>query len=338
MREVYAVKTYDDYSKELETLFFERDIDAFVFLEKHGYEFDMEAENHFTFDRVINGIREWAVVERKSVTPRKPMPFKFGDKIKFKRAAIYSGAFPDSIKEGFTATVMDVEEDNVMLHVGNGLNILRVVPINDMHEGWFEPVSSIDTDKEENREYHIMVDIETLGISTDATIVQIAAVNFNIKTGEVHSTFNEIQDIGEIESMSVEGNTLQWWLETNPKLLSKLITNPTTSNLLKKFHSWLSSQGDKSSRYMWGNGILFDNNIIRHQLGSAGLDYPINYDKDRDVRTILQLAADKLNITVTELKNMTRDHSLVDHDAINDVHNQIYSVVFAYNTIVSSNE
>ncbi|MCB4946034.1 3'-5' exoribonuclease [Streptococcus mutans] len=188
-------------------------------------------------------------------------------------------------------------------------------------------------EKQLGRNAHIMVDIETLGTAVNATVFQIAAVRFDINTGEILAEFNETQDIAELSNINADGSTIQWWLETNSDLMKYLICLPTTSKLLADFHAWLTAQSEDFDLYLWGNGILFDNNIIRQQFVDMGLNYPIRYSHDRDVRTILQLACDKLDTTVNEFKQQCYDPSLTQHHAYHDVINQVAAVVTAYNLL-----
>src|SRR5690625_4007009 len=140
----------------------------------------------------------------------------------------------------------------------------------------------------------IMVDIETLGKKSSSTIFQIAAVSFDITSGEIYSSFNHIADIEDNRILNVDGSTLKWWLNTDKALLNKLLNKGEGSSeqLLIDFHDWLSSQSeDERDTYLWGNGILFDNKMIQHQFELIGLDYPIFYRNDRDVRTVLELTS-----------------------------------------------
>lgn len=184
----------------------------------------------------------------------------------------------------------------------------------------------------------IMVDIETLGTGSDSTIFQIAAVAFDIKTGEHFSKFNRIADIAENDFLDVDGSTLKWWLNTDKELLTKLLNDGFGSSeaLLTNFHDWLTSLkvAVMDELYLWGNGILFDNKMIQHQFESIGLEYPIYYKNDRDVRTIVELASQKLGITEAELKEKYLDDSLVEHDAIDDCMYQISLVVGCYNELI----
>lgn len=187
----------------------------------------------------------------------------------------------------------------------------------------------------------IMVDIETLGVSSDSTIFQIAAVAFNIKTGEHYSKFNQVADIARNDFLDVDGSTLKWWLNTNKELLTELLNKGVGSseNLLTNFHSWLTSHSnDMKNIYFWGNGILFDNKMIQHQFNNIGLDYPIHYKNDRDVRTILELASLKTGVGEDELKKKYHDSNLVAHNALDDCKKQIKLVVGCYNEIMCGNK
>lgn len=189
-----------------------------------------------------------------------------------------------------------------------------------------------------NKRVDIMVDIETLGKGSDATIFQIAAIAFDIETGKHLSKFNQIANIEEETYLRVDGSTLKWWLNTNKELLTELLNKGkgTPEGLLENFHKWLSFISDDTTNiHLWGNGILFDNKMIQYQLEDVGLGYPIHYKNDRDVRTIVDLAGKKLGISEKELKDKYNDDSLVDHDAFDDVKYQISLVVGCYSALVN---
>lgn len=181
-----------------------------------------------------------------------------------------------------------------------------------------------------------MVDIETLGNESDSTIFQIAAVAFDIKTGATTARFNKISDIEQNSFNYVTGSTLKWWLNTNKELLTELLNKGkgSSEDLLNNFHEWLTSIETKGDIYLWGNGILFDNKLIQHQFEDAGLEYPIFYRNDRDVRTIVDLAGEKLGLSEKELKERFKSKNLVEHDAFDDVKYQIDLVVGCYNELI----
>lgn len=194
----------------------------------------------------------------------------------------------------------------------------------------------------------IMVDIETLGTSPDSTVIQIASMAFDIQTGEVKDKFNMIADIEKNElPISATGGTIKWWLNTNADLFKKLLNegNASSEEVIKYFYNWINKLRQKEMNekkdltllgdlYLWGNGILFDNKIIQHQMKMVGLDYPIFYRNDRDVRTIVDLAGAKSGLSEKELKAKFNDESLVAHNAFDDVIYQIGLVSGCYNMLI----
>lgn len=185
-----------------------------------------------------------------------------------------------------------------------------------------------------------MTDIETLGHKSDSTIIQISAIAFDMNTGKHLYEFNKIADITKNKHMNVTGSTLKWWLNTNKELLTDLINegSQSTDDILIEFHNWLLNMceeaGSSKDVYLWGNGILFDNKMIERQFENLGLEYPIFYRNDRDVRTIVDLASAKLNLSEKDLKAIYNDQTLVAHNALDDVKYQIRLVKGCYETLV----
>lgn len=199
--------------------------------------------------------------------------------------------------------------------------------------------------KTEEKRIDVMVDIETLGTKTDSTVFQVSAIAFDLVTGEHYPNyFNLIADIEKNKTLNVDGSTLKWWLNTDKELLTRILNagSYSSKDILISFHSWLSSLPYKVNKtlendnlYLWGNGILFDNKMIQHQFQSIGLEYPIYYKNDRDVRTILEIASLKTGLTEKEIKDKFQDESLVKHNAIDDVKAQIKLVVGCYDLIIN---
>lgn len=180
---------------------------------------------------------------------------------------------------------------------------------------------------------HIMTDIETLGTSEGSTIFQIAAAAFNMETGEIKSEINLKMDISTTEDLNVDGDTLKWWLKTDKELLTKLLEEGslTEIEMMTQFNEWIESQEDQPK--LWGNGILFDNQKIKHKLELLGLKYPIFYRNDRDVRTILALASAVSGISDYKIRENIEREEEVAHDAMDDVYKQIRLVCYCYELI-----
>lgn len=180
---------------------------------------------------------------------------------------------------------------------------------------------------------HIMTDIETLGKRDGATIFQIAAAAFDIKTGELKETINLKMDIAKERNLKVYGDTLKWWLNTDKELLAKLLNEGTLTEveMLNEFYCWIKSLGNNIK--LWGNGILFDNMKLKLKMESLNIPYPISYKNDRDVRTILDLASAVSGLTENEIKKSIKNENEVAHDALDDVRSQVRLVSTCYNII-----
>ena len=168
----------------------------------------------------------------------------------------------------------------------------------------------------------IVVDIETLGNEPGCTIFQIAAIAFDIKTGKIIKQFNKIADLSVTKDfLKVNGSTLIWWLQTNKELLTELLTTKDCSpySLIDNFYKWLLLlKSDYKKVYMWGNGILFDNALIKQAFKDVNINYPIDYNKDRDIRTIVELACNKTGISEKEFREQNKTIDVKMHDALSD--------------------
>ena len=184
----------------------------------------------------------------------------------------------------------------------------------------------------------IMVDLETLGRTGEYTVFQIGAVAFDIETGEIKDAFDKKVDITQEKDLKVDGKTLMWWLETDKELLFKLLSNDddiTSHELFVMFNWWIRTvlQKNYDEVYLWGNGILFDNKIIKEKMDFYNIEYPIFYRNDRDLRTIIDLVATKLGITEKEIKEKFNDEFLTKHNGLDDCKHQVKLLVYCWSLL-----
>lgn len=206
-----------------------------------------------------------------------------------------------------------------------------------------------------NKKVHIMVDIETLGVDLDSPIFQISAACFNIKTGEILEGHREGAECGKIifdayadlskeKNLNINGNTLIWWVDKHPEMLKDLLTKEhgvSKDQLLKDFSQFLQDipeilELEKGSDIcLWGNGVNFDNMMLKTQIEALKDDryiYPIKYYNDMDYRTVMKLAASLLNMDIKEFNTkLLEEYKLINkdfnpHNAMDDVLLQIYKL------------
>ena len=143
----------------------------------------------------------------------------------------------------------------------------------------------------------IMVDLETLSNKMDTTIFQIAAVQFDIHTGDILDTFDLVADIELASNIEANGGTIKWWVTQNTDVLKDLMDRGTLGKkspeeILRHFHAWLKekvSYHGQENVFLWGNGIAHDNTWLKIAFQKQGLEWPIFFRNDRDVRTVREL-------------------------------------------------
>jgi len=172
----------------------------------------------------------------------------------------------------------------------------------------------------------VMVDIETLGTSPDAAIVQIAAVRFDPwaqGTGLVSSpegTFNShVRLTGE---PSIDGrmdwDTVKFWLNQTKEAQQRVFQpeEPSEDNVLvavSKFVGWLK---EIPFRRVWANSPSFDLRLLKetYRRTSNPNLWPIPYWAERDFRTLKN---------VGEILNVSPPLRVgVKHDARDDCFHQ----------------
>lgn len=193
----------------------------------------------------------------------------------------------------------------------------------------------------------VMLDLETLGVTDSAQVIQISAVAFHLEkppatVSDLSRTFDVILDlsmINEDNTVTLEVNTLQFWLssEENAKVFRNLTSADTgrgEERMVHDFWEFLQTlQEEYEDVYLWGNGILFDNKKIEALFSKYNLASPIKYSNHRDVRTIVELASAKKQVTVSEYR-LAHDPGLEKHNALQDALHQVMYVTEAYQDLV----
>lgn len=170
----------------------------------------------------------------------------------------------------------------------------------------------------------MMIDIETLDTARTAVVIQVAAVIFEY---DLHGHYKELGDINiplrvgpQIEGgRTVSASTIEWWLsEGNYKVFSQIINggylvpgDDCALELKAQLHYWKCDE-------FWFQGPTFDAIILEDLLGEGVV--PWKYYQVRDQRTVDNLARDQAKI-----KSMKSE---INHDAIEDVRNQISRLMF----------
>lgn len=140
----------------------------------------------------------------------------------------------------------------------------------------------------------VMIDIETLGKRINACLVQVAAVAFNIETGQLSHTFNGvIRNSGG----ALDVDTVAWWMQQThaPKLGAKL-QDPSAAGdeceVLEALCGFFRLCGAPDGvDQVWAHGGTgFDFPILQSAFERCGLAVPWHYRAPRDTRSLYDVA------------------------------------------------
>lgn len=164
----------------------------------------------------------------------------------------------------------------------------------------------------EFKEVNIMLDLETMGVNSNAAIISIGAVVFNEESGMLSEEFYRIVDLqSSIENKGViDASTVIWWLAQSDEARREVCkVGEALARVLYDFNNWvraLSGEG-LSKVLIWGNGSDFDNVILQNAYSNSQIQSPLRYN--RCYRTLKSL-----------FPNIKIDESLtgIKHNALND--------------------
>ena len=174
----------------------------------------------------------------------------------------------------------------------------------------------------------VMIDIETLGNTYDAVMIQLGACFFDRKTGEIGKTFSVNIDRESCKANGFKENaeTLKWWSEQNQEIFNTITTKDLNSVdiAMKSFNDFLG-KGVKDL-VIWSHAT-FDFVIVQNYLTSLKAGY-LPFRGARDIRTLVDLSGINLD---------NYDWSKKTHDALDDCKFQVAYCVDAMNKLNPSN-
>ncbi len=142
---------------------------------------------------------------------------------------------------------------------------------------------------------NVMLDLETMGKSSDAAIVSIGACFFNPISGEIGESFECVIDLEDASHFGqIDGSTVLWWLKQESDARDKLqaVDAMGLAEALHYFRAFVLEHADEVDCVkVWGNGSSFDcvvlRNAYKHCIGENYI--PWKFWNERDVRTVVDL-------------------------------------------------
>lgn len=171
----------------------------------------------------------------------------------------------------------------------------------------------------------VMLDLETMGNKSNAAIVSIGAVEFNLETGKIGREFYKVVglqsclDVG----LKVTASTIYWWLQQSEAARKKICEeNEQLQTVLHAFKIWMRDCVDKVN--IWGNGVRFDIGILEDAYMACHQKNPWYFRSEMDVRTLVAFKPEiKANCLMIG----------IEHDPIDDCKHQIKYCVETWKAI-----
>lgn len=149
---------------------------------------------------------------------------------------------------------------------------------------------------------NIMVDLETWGDTSDATIVSIGAVKFNHTKVLDRFHVGVTPESNERYKRQITASTMLWWMAEARAEARKAwfeLEKTDLASALEGFYIWATApdeipldRSDYDISGLWGNGATFDNVILRSACAATGVEYPVPFWKDKCYRSLKGLRPD----------------------------------------------
>lgn len=165
---------------------------------------------------------------------------------------------------------------------------------------------------------HIMLDIETLGMTPGDVILSIGAVEFGDSSNSYFTGIDLASSL--LAGFTINPVTLEWWTQQSEEAKGRAFNAANKQDVrsaLEEFAKFVT----KDTR-VWAKGPDFDCVMLAAAYQKLGLKQPWSYRHTRDVRTITALAG----LTVFA-------KPIVPHDPIADAGAQASDVIAAHQAL-----
>lgn len=138
---------------------------------------------------------------------------------------------------------------------------------------------------------HLMLDLETLGTSNRAVIIQLGACVFDPDEPNIIPSWGTNVSIDSCLQAGgeVNGDTIMWWLGQSQEARASVHAQPrfAIAAALKNLTNFYTQHNCKR---IWSHGATFDIVIVKHYLNALNLQAPWKFYHERDTRTLIDIA------------------------------------------------
>ncbi len=173
-----------------------------------------------------------------------------------------------------------------------------------------------------SNDIHLMLDLETAGVSSDAAILSIGAVLFS-REGEVIAEYYQAVDLESSVQCGgkIDASTFLWWLQQSQEARDAISAKGKQSEplflVLDDFSAWVRdfSPVDVKDVKIWGNGATFDIVILKAAFERCSITWRFSFWNERCFRTLL-----------AENPKTVRVKPELAHHALSDAKAQMYTL------------
>lgn len=161
------------------------------------------------------------------------------------------------------------------------------------------------------------IDMETLSTEHNAALLSIGAVIHDFSTGQQVDTFyaNITPESSIAAGLDVSESTKAWWAKQGQAAQDVLsVDQRPLRDVLVDFTKWLAGHG---VQYAIGNGPRADNQWLESACKAVGMQSPIKYWGDLDMRTLTFIGTHILGLDHWHSTFKGVKHNAL-HDAINE--------------------
>lgn len=191
------------------------------------------------------------------------------------------------------------------------------------------------------KEYNVMIDIETLGLSPSTVVLTVGMVKFDPSSldepfDKVHIKIDpkEQKEAGR----AINRNTLEWWSKQDPKVRDAAFSPEGQTSVKKaleqiqEYFKVLDSrdhnQGHIYISEVWGQGYGFDLTILNNLFEQFDMESPWKFYHERDSRTLFSLLPEDPR---------PKEGKLELHNALSDAYYQAIGVQKAMSVLRNIN-
>jgi len=173
----------------------------------------------------------------------------------------------------------------------------------------------------------LMIDLETLGNTSNSAIVQIGACYFDRNTGEIGRCFLIDMIIDDAcKHGEINASTIVWWLQQSKEAQDSVFGERPVRVILKSALSEFTRTMTEGVVSVWCH-VDFDWVILQNAYKSVELKFPFAYWQRKDLRTIIDIA------DVNPKKDFVNEG--IAHNALDDCKFQVKYTVGCFNKLRS---